>query len=137
MNIVLLDTTVASFLFNKNEERLLPYLSHIKGNRMTLCFQSVAELWKGAVKVKWNKKRREDLLSFINKWFTIIPYDERLIYEWAEISTESERQGYRFECGDAWIAATARLFNLPLLTHDSDFARVKIPGFKVICYVAE
>jgi predicted nucleic acid-binding protein len=91
MNTVLLDTTVASFLFNKNADRLLPYLPHIKGNRITLSFQSVAELWKGAIKVKWGEERRANLVSFIDKWFTIIPYDEHLIYEWAEISTESER----------------------------------------------
>ena len=101
-----------------------------------LCFQSVAEIWKGAIKIKWGNEHRTDLVSFIDKWFTIIPYDERLIYEWAEISAESERQGYRFECGDAWIAATARLYGLSLLTHDRDFARVKISGLEVICYAA-
>ncbi|MDP8240255.1 MAG: PIN domain-containing protein [Candidatus Hatepunaea meridiana] len=134
MSAVLLDTTVVSFLINKDVAKLYPYLSHLQNNRMMLSFQSVAELWKGVIKVGWGEKRRTDLASFIDKWFTIIPYDEQVIHAWANLSAESERQGYRLECGDAWIAATAVIYDLPLLTHDKDFVRVGILGLNVICY---
>lgn len=52
----------------------------------------------------------------------------------ANVSAESERLGYRLECGDAWIAATAVLYDLPLLSHDKDFTRIDIPGLNVVCY---
>ncbi len=82
MNSVLLDTTVASFLFNRNVAKLYPYLSHLRDKQMMLSFQSVAELWKGVIKVGWGKKRKSDLISFIDKWFTLISFDDQLIYAW-------------------------------------------------------
>ena len=42
--------------------------------------------------------------------------------------------GRRLEADDAWVAATASLLNLPLLTHDKDFRDLGYPGLTVICH---
>ena len=57
--------------------------------------------------------------------FVVYPFDRALCLKWAEVSDRARRNGRRIECADAWIAATAVLHNMPLVTHNSkDFAGV-------------
>jgi predicted nucleic acid-binding protein len=50
---------------------------------------------------------------------------------WAAITDQVRRGGWKIQSGDAWIAATALLYNLPLVTHNAaDFADVS--GLTVI-----
>jgi predicted nucleic acid-binding protein len=50
---------------------------------------------------------------------------------------QSKNEGRRFEAGDCWIAATAVHRNIPLLSHDRDFANRRIAGLNVITYLDE
>jgi tRNA(fMet)-specific endonuclease VapC len=52
---------------------------------------------------------------------------------WAEVTAHRRQTGYRIECGDAWIAATALRYDLPLLTHNAKGYR-DIPGRKTITH---
>jgi tRNA(fMet)-specific endonuclease VapC len=50
--------------------------------------------------------------------FVVLPYNRALCQKWAEVTVEAQASGYRIECADAWIAATALLYDLPLVTHN-------------------
>src|SRR5260370_1453362 len=57
--------------------------------------------------------------------FTVFPYDRDLCRWWAAVSAEARRAGRPIQCADAWIAATALLYGVPLVTHNpNDYAGV-------------
>ena len=136
MSIVLLDTSVASLLHPKKKNDILraKYESHMRGQTLALCFQTVAELWDWAEANKWGEKSRQGLEAFIRR-FLVIPYDYELAKVWARVMESARSDGRRFESGDCWIAATAVHRELPLLAHDRDFANRSISGLKVVSYV--
>lgn len=136
MSTVLLDTTVASLLHPKKKQDALraKYETHMKGKILAVSFQTVAELWSWAEENNWGSGRREGLDRFIRK-FLIVPYDPELAKTWAQISTHCKRIGRRLEAGDAWIAATAVRFRIPLLSHDGDHVGLNHPDLHVISYV--
>jgi len=91
---------------------------------------TIAELDRWAISSDWGSARREWLRLYLER-FVVIPYTRELCLAWAEVTTRAEANGRRIECADAWIAATAMLYNIPLVTHNgSDFAGV--PGLHVI-----
>lgn len=138
MSVVLLDTTVASLLHPKKKGTELRerYEKHMRGLTLALCFQSVAELWHWAEANSWGENARQGLDGFVRR-FLVIPYDYELARVWARVMEESKKEGRRFETGDCWVAATAVHRNIPLLSHDKDFAGRSIGGLNVVTYVAE
>jgi tRNA(fMet)-specific endonuclease VapC len=55
------------------------------------------------------------------------------VHEWGEITVAAQAGGHRIECADAWIAATALLYDLPLATHNrGDYKGV--PGLTTISH---
>jgi predicted nucleic acid-binding protein len=138
MSVVLLDTTVASLLHPKKKGTALreQYETHMKDQTLALSSQSVAELWQWAEANRWGEKARQGLDAFVRR-FLVIPYDYELAQVWARVMEQSKNEGRRFEAGDCWIAATAVHRNIPLLSHDRDFANRRIAGLNVITYVEE
>lgn len=138
MGVVLLDTTVASYLHPRKKGNPIreKYEVHMRDQILALSFQSVAELWRWAESNKWGKEERNRLDNFIRR-FLVVPYDYALAQVWAKMMESSSREGRRFEAGDCWIAATAVHRNIPLLTHDKDFVSRSISGLHVITYYAE
>lgn len=136
MNIVLLDTTVASLLHPKKQGDPLrdKYEAHMRGQTLALSFQTVAELWDWAESNQWSDNSRRGLDAFIRR-FLIIPYDYELARTWARVMEASRKEGRRLDAGDCWIAATAVQRGIPLLTHDEDFLARSIPNFDVISYL--
>jgi tRNA(fMet)-specific endonuclease VapC len=136
MSAVLLDTTVASLLHPKKKGDALRalYEPHMRGQILALSFQTVAELWSWAEENGWGAKQRDGLESFLQK-FLVIPYDLELAKTWAKVGASCKRAGRRLEAGDAWIAATAARFKIPLLTHDRDLVGLSYPDLRVISYV--
>jgi len=135
-DIVLLDTTIASFLHPKKKDsdvRKL-YDPDLKGKTLALSFQSVAELWGWAEEKNWGESSRRSLDAFVRK-FLVIPYDYELAQVWARVMTASRKEGRKFESGDCWIAATAVHRKIPLITHDRDFNKRSIEGLNVVTHV--
>lgn len=138
MDVVLLDTTVASFIHPKKKgarEQAL-YEPHMKRKSLALSFQTVAELWSWAEKNNWAEKRRAGLDAFIRR-FLVIPYDYELAKVRAQVMSASRKEGRRFEAGDCWIAATAVHRGIALLAHDRHFVGRSIPGLSVTSYVGQ
>lgn len=135
MSTVLLDTTVASLLHpkKKNDALRAQYETHMEGQILAISFQSVAELWSWAEESNWGIALRAGLETFLRR-FLVIPYDSELAKTWARLSTHCKRRGRRLEAGDAWIAATAAHYQLPLLTHDFDQVGLNFPELRVVYF---
>lgn len=133
MTECVVDTNVASFILDDRPELSL-YLPHLRVDMVVLLpFQVVAEMRLGALNRDWGRTRRQLLQSFIDS-LEVIDYTDELGMRWAEVMHVARRVGKRLEAADAWIAATALLRNVPLLTHDLDLASVTVPGLSLICH---
>ncbi len=128
-NARVLDTSVASLVLNKSPA-LAPYVPYFANATLAISFQTVGEMRFGALKADWGATRRATLETFFRR-FAVVRYHDRLVSCWAEIMNDAARIGRRLEAGDAWIAATARYLNAPLLTHDKDFAAAACPSITI------
>jgi hypothetical protein len=63
------------------------------------------------------KHRLHWLHLYLNR-FTAVPSSPDLCSKWAEVMVAAEAAGRRIDCADAWIAATASLYGVVLLTHN-------------------
>jgi predicted nucleic acid-binding protein len=110
------DTDVVSFLFKNSPEAQL-YLGHLAGNDLVLCFMTVAELDRWTLRNNWGAGRVARLNSYLRS-FIVYPFDRSLCRVWAEVSDSEQRKGRIISTADAWIAATAVLNGIPLVTHN-------------------
>jgi len=126
---VLLDTNIISFIFKKDSRALL-YEPHLKGKILTTSFMCVAELFQWAYIRNWGNQRIHQMEEALKRYI-IFPYDINTCRLWGEISSGCRKKGKPISAQDAWIAATARLHNLTLVTHNpDDFAAVD--GLEII-----
>jgi tRNA(fMet)-specific endonuclease VapC len=116
MRSILVDTDVISFLF-KRDTRATRYEAHLDEALQLMSFMTLAELEKWAVWRNWGKKRRLKLEEYLTRYTLILP-DRDLCLKWAEVSAQAQRSGNVIETADAWIAATALLYDVPLVTHN-------------------
>jgi tRNA(fMet)-specific endonuclease VapC len=124
MTPVVLDTDVVSFLF-KNDTRAQNYLPHLRERQWLISFMTEAELEQWALLSNWIPARKEWLRAFLQR-FVIVPSSRDLVLKWAEVMVAARRAGRRLETADAWIAATAALYDAPLITNNgSDYLGVR------------
>ena len=67
MAIRVIDTDVWSYLYKARDEAKL-YEPHLFGNILVICFQTEAELLRGALAANWGERRRQHLESRIRKY---------------------------------------------------------------------
>jgi len=131
MTTVLVDTDVVSFVF-KNHPLASRYLPDLMGRTLAISFMTLAELYRWALQSAWGMSRWKQLEAYLDQ-FVILPYSKRLCSQWAEVMVVAQANGYRIDCADAWIAASALLYQAPLLTHNrNDY--LGVPGLKLICH---
>jgi predicted nucleic acid-binding protein len=110
------------------------YEAELTGARLVISFQTVAELRYGALSSHWGARRTAEMEARIRLAVTIPPHDD-LATEWARLRDECRRHGHGLQdkkhSGDLWIAATARLLGLTLVSHDR--VHLGTPGLTVIC----
>ena len=124
MDIILLDTDIFSFIF-KGNNRLQPYIPYLEGKILAISFMTVAELFQWASIRKWGINRINRLEKSFNNYL-IFPCDIELCRGWGEVRALCRAAGHPISPQDAWIAATALHYELPLATHNiSDFEKVK------------
>ena len=128
MKPVVLDTDVVSFLF-KSDTRAQIYLPELQDRQWFISFMTEAELEQWALLANWSEKRVEWLRLFLSH-FVVVPSSHDLVLKWAEAMVGARRNGRRIETADAWIAATALLYDVPLLTHNkADY--LGVPGLQL------
>lgn len=113
---VVVDTDGVSFIF-KNHPIGRLYEADLVGCTLLISFMTVAELDRWAIQSKWGPARREWLRLYLER-FVLLPYSRILCSLWAEVTVAAQADGRRIECADAWIAATARRHDVPLVTHN-------------------
>lgn len=115
-DFLVLDTDVASYLFKKSA-RAADFRPLLENKQVALAFVSVAELFKWTVKRRWTQQKIE-LLEAALRRYVIVPYDRELAWAWARVMSACEEAGRRIGPSDAWIAATALHYDVPLLTNN-------------------
>ena len=123
------DTNIFSYIF-KQDTRAELYRPHLDGHLLALSFMSVAELDRWALGANWRALRRQKLEAHLKRYL-IQSYTRALGQQWAAVMVEAKRAGRPIGVADAWIAATALHFTVPLVTHNADdFAGVS--GLSII-----
>ena len=121
MSTVLLDTNIVSFIL-KRDTRAAAYAPILYGNRLAISFMTAAELYQWSVARKWGASRIQLLEQRIASYL-LIPPDLDLCRAWGQLRAECQVQGLTIDSQDAWIAATALRYSLPLVTHNPDHFR--------------
>jgi predicted nucleic acid-binding protein len=72
-------------------------------------------LWPAAN--DWGEQRRSTLAQHLAMYTTLYP-DEHTCNIWVEVVNGCRRAGKQIQTADAWIASTAKQWQLPLVTTD-------------------
>ena len=129
MSLLLIDTDIVSFIF-KGSNYADPYRVILSSHELALSFMSIAELFQWAILRQWGDRRLAQLEQYLFNYL-IIPVDQPLCREWAQIRASRQRAGQPISPQDAWIAATSIRHDLPLVTHNiKDF--LDIPNLNLI-----
>ena len=114
--VSLVDTDIVSS-FVKKDSRCERFATLLQGHRQAISFMTAAELFQWGFKRKWGPKRMAWLEEHIQS-YAILPPDQDTCRKWAQIRISCERVGRQIALQDAWIAATALCYDIPLVTHN-------------------
>ena len=125
MNIILLDTNIVSFVF-KGDSRAKLYAPYLQGQRLAVSFMTVAELYQWAAIHQWGARRIKQLEQTLVTNYIVLPFDIVLCQLWGKVRAKRRAIGKPISSEDAWIAATALQYDLPLVTHNpKDFEDIQ------------
>lgn len=130
MQTAIVDSNIVSYIY-KDDTRAALYEPHLTNVLAFISFMTLAELERWAIARNWGTRKHGDLLRLVGRRFTVIESSHALCRQWAQITEDVKKAGRVIQPSDAWIAATALLYGVPLITHNSaDFAYV--PGLNII-----
>jgi predicted nucleic acid-binding protein len=123
VNAAIVDTDVVSILF-KGDSRAENYRRHISGRLLGISFMTLAELERWQLERNWGSLRRSELTQYLTR-FVVLPASRDICTKWAEVSYDARRKGRPIQTADAWIAASALHYAVPLITNNpGDYAIV-------------
>jgi predicted nucleic acid-binding protein len=114
---LVVDTDVASFIFKWHPEFAPRYVGIIRGYELIISFMTLAEMRQGAVDASWGPRKLDVLDAYLAD-FAELHSDSLLCSTWAGVRNESKRKGCQMSSADAWIAATALVLSVPLVTNN-------------------
>ncbi len=127
MSTVVLDTNIVSFLM-KGHGLADGYRPHLEGRRLAISFMTVAELYEGACRAGWGQQKLIRLNERV-RTYLVIPFSLEICRQWGAIRCARRKQPIAVD--DAWIAATAKVHSLPLITHNpADFRDIE--GIRIV-----
>ncbi len=130
MPSVVVDTCVLSALF-RGGSVATAYRPHVAGRHLVISFITLGELYRWPLERGWDNRRRTSLEMFIRRCCVLYPFNPALCRQWAEATHQANQSGYTVPTADSWIAATALLYGIPLVTNNpSDYEG--IPDLNVV-----
>jgi len=125
MNIVLLDTNIISFLL-KEDSRAKDYEADLQDKILTISVMTVAEWFQWAKVRQWGTRRVSQLEKLLADDYITLTIDIETCRLWGDVRAHCRSVGRPISAQDAWIAATALQYHLPLVTHNpADFEAIK------------
>jgi tRNA(fMet)-specific endonuclease VapC len=123
VNAAIVDTDVVSMLF-KGDTRAIAYRRHVTGRLLGISFMTLAELQRWALERGWGASRKMELAQHLTH-YTVLPASRELCLQWAAVSFNAKKKGRPIQTADAWIAASALYYQVPLITNNrSDYSAV-------------
>lgn len=130
---VVLDTNVAGAMLKDTPPPWLAlYEPILQASLHTISVQTEGELRRWALRHGWGRDRWV-LLDGLLARVLVLPADRTVAQVWARLMTHAEAQGRTLMTADAWIAATAVVHELLLVTHDRDMVDLDFDGLQVVC----
>lgn len=80
---------------------------------------TLAELERWPLETSWGHMRRLELDQHLTR-YAVLPVSRELCVKWADVTFRAKRKGRPIQTADAWIAATALYYRVPLVTHNPD-----------------
>jgi tRNA(fMet)-specific endonuclease VapC len=114
---LVVDTDVASFIFKWHPEFAPRYVAILRGRELAVSFMTLAEMRQGALGANWGQ-RKLDVLETYPADLKVLHSDNLPCSTWAAVRNESTRKGRPINSADAWIAATAMVLSVPLVTNN-------------------
>ena len=116
MRAVVVDSDVASY-FLKGDTRRHSFQPHLVGRDRVLSFMTVAEIRLGARVRRWGPRRVAAMEAFFAG--SSVQYaDDHLCTAWASLREQAHAHGRVLKVADGWVAATALLLSVPLVTNN-------------------
>jgi tRNA(fMet)-specific endonuclease VapC len=114
---------VVSRLF-KGDTRSIAYRAHVTGRLLGISFMTLAELERWALERGWGASRKLELAQHLTH-YAVLPVSRELCLKWSEVAFDANRKGRPIQTADAWIAASALYYQVPLITNNrSDYSVV-------------
>jgi len=89
-----------------------------------ISFMTLAELERWSLERDWGQRRKQELVQHLTR-YVVLPVNRELCDKWAEVSFAARRKGRPIQTADAWIAASALYYDVPLITNNrSDYSAV-------------
>jgi len=85
---------------------------------------TLAELARWALERAWGLERKRELGRHLTH-YTVLPASRELCLSWAEVCFAAKKKGRPIQTADAWIAASALYYQVPLITNNQrDYSMV-------------
>lgn len=126
---MLLDTNIVGYFF-RNDSRAKSYERHLTGQTRYIAFVTLGELYQWLFLRPFSEANKRRLLEHIAQ-HVVLPFDDRLVWTWAELTCNCRKTGRTMSAEDSWIAATALRHKIPLVTHNKKHFE-HIPGLTVV-----
>lgn len=134
---VVVDTDVWSLLFvsarGAGSVRATPWREALRGRVITVSRQTQAEVLFGARVSGWSSGRLDQLHRRLAD-FPSLPVTAAVVEAHAKLRAECQGRGHalaqKVHMGDAWVAATAIAYDLPLAAIDGIYREA--PGLRLI-----
>lgn len=120
---IVVDTDLVSYIFKK-DSRAVRFEPHMVQTTKFISFMTFAELRRWEFKSNWGQTKTSKFEMLLSE-YGIIHSDDRLCNIWANVTNESNAKGRKISSADAWVAAVAMMFDIPLLTNNrKDFEHI-------------